>query len=761
MFEHKKLVGLDDFFKNLDARPEKGVYFYRICGYNEQVSEFIKKYYDAARTSGVIIEGRISNPDNKNLAYFEEMMGMDFKLDLNFLTMKMKKWLPRMSDYQRDAVCGSIYNTLNNMRVRGKNDNMLKNCYIKFMCWLYYKFERVTALLGENKVPKILYEGDISNYELLLITVLSNAGCDVVLLEYNGDTSYLNLDPGSENSIKLDIAGLGAFPPGYNLKKMREMQQAEASKQRLYGAASKYTNCTNAWIKGDQDHVTDLKTPISERGSDPRLFYNIYTRINGVWDKMTYQNDLYQMQLEMKKNGRRVVIIDNQIPLPTPDEINNVPRKYYNSPDQMIGDLALQIRYGNNIELQRLMVKSFVDVMLDECKAEDNNLNKLTNKAVYIICWLKRYMAQLFANWRMPEISCFIYMGGCRNENEAMFMRFLARLPVDVLILVPNLNGAKCCLVDKLLYEQNCVETLELDNFPSENAQLQMATLAYHAERELDTLMYQDSGIYRNRQYSKANAVTLKTMYEEIAILWKEELKYRPNFSTVEDVVNMPVLFAKVSGVKDGDLEQYWGSIKELLTPDTFLITQAPYISSDSYNEMKSYSTEFLKRGVLQRRVIKNHPGFRYGFLRDEIQDHILDKLQLLIDSRIIKGTFENGTEYTIVATIMNLNMDMVRKIQSFDFTKTNPKLIYINSGERMISLEDSIIIAFLNLVGFDIVFFVPTGYQSVEKHFNNTIMEEHQIGQYVYDLNVPDLRRFVVKKQPTSWRNRIFKRGK
>jgi hypothetical protein len=109
----------------------------------------------------------------------------------------------------------------------------------------------------------------------------------------------------------------------------------------------------------------------------------------------------------------------------------------------------------------------------------------------------------------------------------------------------------------------------------------------------------------------------------------------------------------------------------------------------------------------------------------------------------------------------MNLNMDMVRKIQSFDFTKSNPKLVYVNPGERVISLEDSIIIAFLNLIGFDIVFFVPTGYQSVEKFFNATVMEEHQIGQYVYDLNVPDLRRFVVKKQPTSWRDRIFKRGK
>jgi len=762
MFEHKRLVGLDDYFKELSARPEKGVYFYRVCGYNEQVAEFLKKYYEAARTSGVIIEGRIPNPDNKNLAYFEEMMGMDFKMDLNFLTMKLKKWLPRMSDYQRGAVAGSIYNTLNELRSQGKNDNMLKNCYIKFMCWLYYKFERVTAQLGESKVPKILYEGDISNYELLLITVLSNAGCDVVLLQYNGDDEYLKLDPMSKTSYKLDIAGLGAFPEGFSLKGMRQMQQAEANRQRLYGAEPRFTNCTNAWMSGDEEHIADFKRPANERGTDPKMFYNIFTRINGVWDKLTYLNDLYQMQLELKKNGRQVVVIDEGIPLPTPDEINGVPRKYYNQPEQMIADLALQIRYGNNIELQRVMVKSFVDIMLGECAADSSNLNRLTNKAVYIICWLKRYMTQLFANWRMPELSCFILMGGCKNEHEAMFLRYLSRLPVDVLILVPDLNAdKKCCLNDKLLFEQNCAETLDVKKFPSETTQLQMPTLAYHAERELDTLMYQDSGIYRNRQYSKANAVTLKTMYEEISLLWKEELKYRPNFSTVEDVVNMPVIFAKVSGVKDGDLEQYWGSIKQLLTPDTFLITQAPYISTDSYNEMKSYSTEFLKRGMLQRRVIKNHPSYRYGFLRDEIQDHMLDKLQLLIDSRMIKGTFENGTEYTIVATIMNLNMDMVRKIQSFDFTKSNPKLVYINPGERMISLEDSIIIAFLNLIGFDIVFFVPTGYQSVEKFFNTTVMEEHQIGQYVYDLNVPDLRRFVVKKQPTSWRDRIFKRGK
>ena len=31
---------------------------------------------------------------------------------------------------------------------------MLKNAYIKFMCWLYYKFERIVNLLGENSRPE-------------------------------------------------------------------------------------------------------------------------------------------------------------------------------------------------------------------------------------------------------------------------------------------------------------------------------------------------------------------------------------------------------------------------------------------------------------------------------------------------------------------------------------------------------------------------------------------------------------------------------
>ena len=158
-----------------------------------------------------------------------------------------------------------------------------------------------------------------------------------------------------------------------------------------------------------------------------------------------------------------------------------------------------------------------------------------------------------------------------------------------------------------------------------------MGTAAYHAERELDTIMYQDSGIYRNQQYGKANAVMLRTMYEEIPILWDQEVKYRPNFSVTDSVVNIPVIFAKVSGVKDGQLAPYWSGIKSLMTEETYVISKAPFIESTDANPIKAHVTEFYKNNRLQREKIKSHPVYRYGVLREEMQDYILDKLGLLL----------------------------------------------------------------------------------------------------------------------------------
>lgn len=154
MLEHKKIQNLSDYFVELNSRQDKGVYFYRINGYSEEIGEFIKKYYDVARRTGVVIEGKIPNPDEGNLSYYNEIMGMEFQMNIGFILMSLRKWLPRMNEFQRQNVADSIYDSLDSMRRSGKTENMLKNAYIKFMCWLYYKFERIVNQLGENNMYK-------------------------------------------------------------------------------------------------------------------------------------------------------------------------------------------------------------------------------------------------------------------------------------------------------------------------------------------------------------------------------------------------------------------------------------------------------------------------------------------------------------------------------------------------------------------------------------------------------------------------------
>lgn len=110
-------------------------------------------------------------------------------------------------------------------------------------------------------------------------------------------------------------------------------------------------------------------------------------------------------------------------------------------------------------------------------------------------------------------------------------------------------------------------------------------------------------------QYGKANIISLQTMYEEIKILWDQELKYRPDFSVVDGVVNIPVIFAKVSGVKDGQTAGYWTSVKELVTEDTVVIKRAPYIEPMAPNPMKSMLLNFSK--------MENCSGIRSKHIRN------------------------------------------------------------------------------------------------------------------------------------------------
>ena len=905
LFKHIKIQSLDDFFVPLSGRSEKGIYFYRFNKTSDKIDEFIYKYYNAARKSGVVIDGKIGNPTESNLSYYQEIMGMDFQMSMGFISDSLKKWLPRMRAIQRENIAGAIYDVLDGLRRSGKNENMLKNAYIKFMCWLYYKFEGVVEQMNGENIPKIFFVGDIVGYEFMLINILADAGCDVVFVQPHGDVSYLKVDENLERSFEY-VGENGAaeqnmvreFAADFSIKSMLENHdfkaqrengqgtvnsQAEVQRAKSQGtiklqsggqetkshgtggsqvdvqniqrqesgipqAEEKSTkslqnkkslnikvqsteadninsmadrggsqpkmsykvstrNCTNVWIEGNG--LDDFLQPAGVRkdrfrklyenerrtekvnnvenvqnlhnirniennlgngmfsadnaqgyGADKdKIFLNCYVRINGVWDKLTYENELYQFYLSLKAMKRNVVVISELIPKPDVDEIAKIRRGNYRDVFQLVKGLELNINFTENPIVSEFLINSFEETVYGEADrlGTGANINKILNKAVYLLCFINRYQTKFFKNFSYDNIPCFIYMGGCNDENEAMFMHFLARTPIDVLILCPN-RAERCRLEDNILYDINYEEQLAIDKFPIQNSGLHIGTAAYHAERELDTLMYNDDTIFRDKQYDKARTVSLQTMDREIKILWETEIKYRPGFSTVDGFVNIPVIFSKFSGVKDGNVREYMIMLKKLMTPETVVVDKVPNILSTDANPIKEYATEFFKNGRLHRDKIKKSRAYRYGFLRDEMQDYILDKLEFLIAQKYIKGTFENGTEYTIVSVALNLPKEVTRLLQAFDFTKKNPKLLYINTSDELISLEDTIYLTFLHLLGFDVALFVPTGY-NMEKYFNLKLMEEHQLGDYIYDIQIPDWESIPLSLH-TSWRDRLFRHG-
>ena len=738
MFQLGRIEKLHDYFSACSRRREQAVFFYRVAGYSGEVAAFLTQYDQAARTNGVVIEGRIPNPDPKQLDYLAEMMGSDFQLDAGFLTQKLTRWLPRLTGVQREAVVTAMTATLQDLQAHGKNENMLRNAYIKYMCWLYYKFERILGRLGGDELPKILYDGTVSSYELQLLVILARAGADIVLLERAGDAGYLRCDPTSQYARLYQAPGLTPFPADCSLRQLREQGRQQAERQKLYGAPAGIAPCTNAWMKTPDGK--EILTAVRARGDDPKLFYNAFVVQYGVEDKLLFPSDMVAFYQQLKRDGRKVCLENGRLPPPTPEEIAAVRRRNHQTAEQLAADLAANLQYPNNQQLQTLMRQAFLDVVLEEDKTVGGNLNRLLNKAVYLVAWMKRYQKDLFQNWQAPEVGVFLLFGACSGDNEALFLRLLAKLPVDVLVLLPDLN-APCVLKDPALLDLHKEHSLPMTDFPVEPSQMRVRTAAYQAEREMDSILYQNTGLDRAKQHQKAEAVTLQTMYEEIGLLWDQELKYRPGFAAEGDTVTVPVLLEKICGIKDGPILPYWLEIKKLVTPETTLVTKLPWQTGLEANPMKPYATQFLRQGRLQREKIKQHKDYPYGILRPEIQDYLLDKLQVLLDEKLIAGTYQNGTEYTIVSTILGLPKDLLRRIQNFDFTKKNPKLIIISTTEETLSLEDSILVAFLNLVGFDILFFVPTGYQSIEKYFQKPFANEHQLGPYRYDLQVPDFR--------------------
>ncbi|MDE7365389.1 MAG: YceG family protein [Ruminococcus sp.] len=707
-------MNFNDFLGN------KREYCYgKITNITPSTESFLNDYRTEAVKYGTVLENGIPNPDTKNIQYCNQVISADFQNDVKYIKTEMKKLLDGANSGALTFLAQSIYNEFCILKQNGKNDNVLRNTFIKFMCWFKFDFSNTMYYLNSPFVPKVLYYGTVKHYEALFMKILHKAGCFIVVVQNGGDSAEIS----DVSEIQFNGYTSSASKSAPVSRTSPAPVSALHVKNEDIKIQAKWHSCTNIWtIQTSMDNITK-----KSRGNDSTIYYNCFIQINGVNSKADYLSSLIQMYKAVK--SRNHVIVNKEIPLPDNNETSKFRVMSHDNILSVIKELAGFI--PENSDINRQIKSVFIDFLIDESQKANVNASVIRNSGIYLLCYLERYKEILFRNWKYPDIAVFIFMGAVKNKKTAMFLNFLAELPVDVLVLRPDLS-TESLLDGKMLAEINYVDSLVVDSFPNENTRISIGTTAYHAEQEINQIMSENSVAFTNRQHKKAVAVCLRTMYEEIEQLWQEELKFRPNFSADDESVVMPVIFTKVSGVKDGDVTQYWRDIKRLVTEETFLIRKVPFMKPLQNNQMNwSFSTN----GKICREVIKSHASYRYGMLRNEIQEHIFDCMQRVLDSKMIK----NVSEQKIVGVILNIDMTFINMIQNIDFTKKNPKVVCIITNENAVSEEDAVMLAFLSTTGFDVVFFVPTGYQTAEKYYIDGVVNEHQNGEYIYNLSVPD----------------------
>ncbi len=152
------------------------------------------------------------------------------------------------------------------------------------------------------------------------------------------------------------------------------------------------------------------------------------------------------------------------------------------------------------------------------------------------------------------------------------------------------------------------------------------------------------------------------------------------------------------------------------------------------------YVGGLMQKGRILPDVIQKHPQYHYEYLNENTQQYMLEKMQELLDLDWLQYE-QKDLDKIVLATLLDLDKLVLQRIQDFDFTKQIPKLLVVDCHEAMFSLKECIFISFLNLIGFDIAVFTPTGYRNLEKYISPEAYESYTIGEFEFNVTVPELK--------------------
>lgn len=609
-----------------------------------------------------------------------------------------------------------------------------KNTYFVMLCWLMkYLSKRPSA---------VLFAGFATLRELYFLCMLNAAGVKITLVSYGLDKDFEKLafkdrvteKSGSQSSpIQIDFEKI-------DLSREARLSEMRAAANSVSGLVKRMDTSAAGIF---EDVIKDRKKRVIESGG-------VYTEdgdipvycaaLIGYSDETVYTNMLVKFKENFAGLKKQLIFIEKPLENPNAEEVRalgSIPRT---STADMIDALAMAVDLKGDKTRTALAQKALREILSE---LNTGNQTVVMNYGNKFVTWLYRCTQARKYSVRYEDIPVVLYYGDI-SQSEMYFLSLMTQCGFDVVYISPNKKNMQT-VVDKniggLMQIFELPQSKDSGAYPAKAIKTKVATVAYNAERDLDTMLYGgDTGIYRSFQFPNSQSVTLKTTFEEIGILWDQEARFRTGFATAGNLVSVPNIFAKISGVENGNLNNYWEDVRKKLTPETMFYVMAKQPAEPPEVDLSVYR-QFCRNGEYDVERLKASTLNKISYLPDRIQDMLFYKLQETASSGFLKL---EGDE--LMCSVLHFGLDHHSKrtlqlIQQFDFTRTIPKIVCVDPVEDTFSKWECINLVLYNLIGFDILLYTPTGYKNLETYVSSDAFEEHTMNRFLYDVEVPKFK--------------------
>ncbi|MGK0468042.1 YceG family protein [Clostridium sp.] len=521
----------------------------------------------------------------------------------------------------------------------------------------------------------------------------------------------------------------------------------------------------------NEDIINSLKIQVCKRD---KFQYNsnvvfipcyFYRFIGIKSNEDDYYESLYKLDNELKKIGpcykRFNEGLDKDISISLQDKLNSI---WTRTLQMEIIDISVII---NSISDNELFPNISNEILLKQIK---NNLKGLmeyyikSNDGVkrddikviinYIIYWINIYSVDLFETFDYSGNNPKIVFYGEISKTEVFYLILLSTLGCDVLYFNPNNSGA-FHEIDKynafskeIVYDSKVV----IKPFPTSNED-RIKTTAFSAKEELNrTLFTDESGFYRPWQFADYNlqCVTLHTTYEEIYIWMKEKASIREGFKVKGSTVVIPNMFSKICGTH-ANIDSYFREIS-MVTAQKFTrfynklpIMGIVHLEYGKFNQI--YPNNIFSQFDTSEMI--NSSWWKYKDLRSGLQKTMAEKIKELCLSPVIINVEQEDSrdlQVDIFSVLINLDVEILELLQSYDYSEEVPKIIIYNNEENgNLSFEDCIMLTFMNSMAIDIIIYNPSGYNDIENFIYSEQYDIHRLENMTFKLR---FKEYVKKKK-------------